>query len=163
MNKVKVINLAGYEVPSIKESTRYDWVEYGDDNNYFGDIIDRYTGSPTNSRCINGITDLIYGRGLNATDSETNSVQFGQMKQILKDLDVRRIVGDLKLLGQGAVQVVYNKNKTKIMQLKHFPTETLRAEKAKDGQIQAFYYHPKWNDLKPSDKPKRIPAYKYGN
>ncbi len=162
MNKVKVINLAGYEVPSIKESTRHDWVEYGDDNNYFGDIIDRYTGSPTNSRCINGITDLIYGRGLNATDSETNSVQFGQMKQILKDLDVRRIVGDLKLLGQGAIQVVYNKNKTKIMQLKHFPTETLRAEKAKDGQIQAFYYHPKWNDLKPSDKPKRIPAYKYG-
>ena len=162
MNKVKVINLAGYEVPSIKESTRHDWVEYGDDNNYFGDIIDRYTGSPTNSRCINGITDLIYGRGLNATDSETNSVQFGQMKQILKDLDVRRIVGGLKLLGQGAIQVVYNKNKTKIMQLKHFPTETLRAEKAKDGQIQAFYYHPKWNDLKPSDKPKRIPAYKYG-
>ena len=162
MNKVKVINLAGYEVPSIKESTRYDWVEYGDDNNYFGDIIERYTGSPTNSRCINGITDLIYGRGLNATDSETNSVQFGQMQQILKDVDVRRIVGDLKLLGQAAVQVVYNKRKTKIMQLKHFPTETLRAEKAKDGKVQAYYYHPKWNELKPSDKPKRIPAYKFG-
>ena len=162
MNKVKVINLAGYEVPSIKESTRYDWVEYGDDNNYFGDIIERYTGSPTNSRCINGITDLIYGRGLNATDSETNSVQFGQMQQILKDVDVRRIVGDLKLLGQAAVQVVYNKRKTKIMQLKHFPTETLRAEKAKDGKVQAYYYHPKWAELKPSDKPKRIPAYKFG-
>jgi len=162
MNKVKVINLAGYEVPSIKESTRYDWVEYGDDNNYFGDIIERYTGSPTNSRCINGITDLIYGRGLNATDSETNSVQFGQMQQILKDVDVRRIVGDLKLLGQAAIQVVYNKRKTKIMQLKHFPTETLRAEKAKDGKVQAYYYHPKWAELKPSDKPKRIPAYKFG-
>lgn len=162
MNKVKVINLAGYEVPSIKESTRYDWVEYGDDNNYFGDIIDRYTGSPTNSRCVNGITDLIYGRGLSATDSETNPVQFGQMQQILKDVDVRRIVGDLKLLGQAAVQVVYNKRKTKIMQLKHFPTETLRAEKAKDGKVQAYYYHPKWKELKPSDKPKRIPAFKFG-
>ena len=162
MNKVKVINLAGYEVPSIKESTRYDWVEYGDDNNYFGDIIERYTGSPTNSRCINGITDLIYGRGLNATDSEDNAVQFGQMQQILKDVDVRRIVGDLKLLGQAAIQVVYNKRKTKIMQLKHFPTETLRAEKAKDGKVQAYYYHPKWAELKPSDKPKRIPAYKFG-
>lgn len=162
MNKVKVINLAGYEVPSIKESTRYDWVEYGDDNNYFGDIIERYTGSPTNSRCINGITDLIYGRGLNATDSETNSVQFGQMQQILKDVDVRRIVGDLKLLGQAAIQVVYNKRKTKIMQLKHFPTETLRAEKAKDGKVQGYYYHPKWVEIKPSDKPRRIPAYKFG-
>ena len=162
MNKVKVINLAGYEVPSIKESTRYDWVEYGDDNNYFGDIIDRYTGSPTNSRCINGITDLIYGRGLNATDSEDNPVQFGQMQQILKDVDVRRIAGDLKLLGQASIQVVYNKRKTKIMQLKHFPTETLRAEKAKDGKITGYYYHPKWKDIKPADKPKRIPAFKHG-
>ena len=162
MNKVKVINLAGYEVPSIKESTRYDWVEYGDDNNYFGDIIDRYTGSPTNSRCVNGITDLIYGRGLNATDSEDNPVQFGQMQQILKDVDVRRITGDLKLLGQASIQVVYNKRKTKIMQLKHFPTETLRAEKAKEGKITGYYYHPKWKELKPSDKPKRIPAFKHG-
>jgi len=162
MNKVKIINLSGYETPSIKESTRYDWVEYGDSNNYFGELIEKYTGSPTNSRCVNGISDLIYGRGLNATDSEDNAVQFGQMQQVLKDVDVRRIVSDLKLLGQAAIQVVYNKRKTKIMQLKHFPTETLRAEKAKDGKIQAYYYHPKWNELKPSDKPKRIPAYKFG-
>ena len=162
MNKVKIINLSGYETPSIKESTRYDWVEYGDDNNYFGELIEKYTGSPTNSRCVNGISDLIYGRGLSATDSEDNAVQFGQMQQILQDKDVRRIVSDLKLLGQAAIQVVYNKRKTKIMQLKHFPTETLRAEKAKDGKVQAYYYHPKWNELKPSDKPKRIPAYKFG-
>jgi hypothetical protein len=162
MSKVKVINLSGYEVPSIKESTRYDWVEYGDSNNYFGELIDRYTGSPTNSRCVNGISDLIYGRGLNATDSEENPVQFGQMQQILKDADVRRIVSDLKLLGQASIQVVYNKRKTKIMSLKHFPTETLRAEKAKNGKIEAFYYHPKWNEIKPSDKPKRIPAFKFG-
>jgi hypothetical protein len=162
MNKVKIINLSGYETPSIKESTRYDWVEYGDDNNYFGELIEKYTGSPTNSRCVNGISDLIYGRGLNATDSEDNAVQFGQMQQILQDKDVRRIVSDLKLLGQAAIQVVYNKRKTKIMQLKHFPTETLRAEKAKDGKVQAYYYHPKWKEIKPSDKPKRIPAYKFG-
>jgi hypothetical protein len=162
MSKVKVINLSGYEVPSIKESTRYDWVEYGDSNNYFGELIDRYTGSPTNSRCVNGISDLIYGRGLNATDSEENPVQFGQMQQILKDADVRRIVSDLKLLGQASIQVVYNKRKTKIMSLKHFPTETLRAEKAKNGKIEAYYYHPKWNEIKPSDKPKRIPAFKFG-
>ncbi len=162
MSKIKVINLSGYEVPSIKESPRNNWIEYGDDNNYFGELIERYLGSPTNSRCVNGISDLIYGRGLSATDSEDNAVQFGQMQQILKDNDVRRIVSDLKLLGQAAIQVVYNKPKTKIMQLKHFPTETLRAEKAKDGKIEAYYYHPKWKEIKPNDKPKRIPAYKFG-
>ena len=162
MNKIKILNLSGYEVPSIKESPKNDWIEYGDDNNYFGELIERYLGSPTNSRCVNGISDLIYGRGLNATDSETNATQFGQMQEIIRDNDVRRIVSDLKLLGQAAIQVVYNKTKTKIMKLQHFPTETLRAEKAKDGKIQAFYYHPKWDEIKPSDKPKRIPAYKFG-
>ena len=162
MSEIKVINLSGYEVPTIKESPRNDWIEYGDNNDYFGELIERYLGSPTNSRCVNGITDLIYGRGLNATDSEENSVQFGQMEALLKDKDVRRIVSDLKLLGQASIQVVYNKAKTKIMQLQHFPAETLRAEKAKNGKVEAYYYHPKWSEIKPNDKPKRIPAFKFG-
>ncbi len=162
MSEIKVINLSGYEVPTIKESPRNDWIEYGDNNDYFGELIERYLGSPTNSRCVNGITDLIYGRGLNATDSEDNAVQFGQMEALLKDKDVRRIVSDLKLLGQASIQVVYNKAKTKIMQLQHFPAETLRAEKAKNGKVEAYYYHPKWSEIKPNDKPKRIPAFKFG-
>jgi len=162
MNNLKVINLSGYEVPTVKESTRYKWVEYGDNNNYFGELIERYLGSPTNSRCVNGITDLIYGRGLDATDSSENAVQFGQMEAILRNEDVRKIVSDLKLLGQASIQVVYNKTKTKIMQLKHFPSETLRAEKAKGGKIEAYYYHPNWGKIKPNDKPKRIPAFKCG-
>ena len=137
MNNLKVINLSAYEVPTITESTRYKWVEYGEGNNYFGELIERYLGSPTNSRCVNGITDLIYGRGLDATDSKENAAQFGQMEGILKNDDVKRVTSDLKLLGQAAIQVVYNKTKTKIMQLKHFPAETLRAEKAKDGKIEA--------------------------
>jgi len=162
MNNLKVINLSGYEVPTVKESPRNDWVEYGDNNNYFGELIEKYLGSPTNSRCVNGITDLIYGRGLDATDSKENAVQFGQMESILKNDDVKRVVSDLKLLGQASIQVVYNKAKTKIMQLKHFPAETLRAEKAKDGKVEAYYYHPKWSEIKPSDKPKRIPSFKCG-
>ena len=33
--KIQVINLAEYKAPIINESTREDWVEYGEDNNYF--------------------------------------------------------------------------------------------------------------------------------
>jgi len=40
--------------------------------------------------------------------------------------------------------------------------ETLRAEKAKDGKIKAYYYHPNWSKLKPSDEPKRIPSFGNG-
>ena len=33
-NSMRVLNLSGYEIPSIKENTRNDWVEYGDNNDY---------------------------------------------------------------------------------------------------------------------------------
>lgn len=159
---IRVVNLQGYTIPEIKEDYRNDWVTYGQDNNYFGDLIDNYLSSPTNSCCVNGIVDMIYGRGLSATDSEEKPEMFARFKMILKDEEVKKIVNDYKLLGQGAVQVVYNKSKTRITSLTHFPMETLRAEKADEGKIKAYYYHPKWSEYKPSDSPKRIPTFGNG-
>ena len=159
---MRVINLSGYEIPRVNETARKDWVEYGDDNNYFYELIERYLGSPTNSRCINGIVDMIYGRGLNATDSQDKPEMFGKMQSILKPNDIKRIVNDLKMLGQATVQVVYKSGKKEISSLNHFPMETLRAEKAIDGKVKGYYYHPDWVNIKPSDKPKRIPSFRNG-
>ena len=70
-DSIRVVNLSGYQSPEIIEDDRKDWVLYltGDDyKDYFESLIDNYLGSPTNARCINGISDMIYGRGLEATD-----------------------------------------------------------------------------------------------
>lgn len=160
---LRVINLSGYEIPKVQESTRKEYVEYGEDNNYFYELIERYLGSPTNSRCINGIIDMIYGRGLNATDSQEKPEMFGKMQALLRPVEIKKVVNDLKMLGQATIQVVYKPGKREIQSLLHFPMETLRAEKAKDGKIQAYYYHPDWVSIKPSEKAKRIPAFRYGN
>jgi hypothetical protein len=162
-NSMKFVNLSGYEIPEVKEYSRNDWVDYGDNNDYFSELIERYLGSPTNSRCINGIVDMIYGRGLNATDSNEKPEMFGKMKSILKPNDVKRIVNDLKMLGQAAIQVLYKAGKREISGLYHFPMETLRAEKAKEGKVKGYYYHPDWSNIKPNDKPKRIPSFKNGS
>ena len=162
MKNLKVVNLTGYEVPKIVEKTRNSWVDYGEDNNYFSQLIEKYLGSPTNSRCINGISDMIYGRGIDATDSKEKPNMFSQMKNILPARDVRKIVTDYKMLGQAAIQVVYKNRKKEIAGLYHFPMETLRAEKAKNGKIEAYYYHSDWKNIKPSDKPKRIPTFRNG-
>ena len=129
---------------------------------YFEGLIENYLGSPTNSCCINGITEMIYGRGLDATDSEEKPEMYAKMKLLLQKKDIRRVVNDYKLLGQAAVQVIYNKQKTAITKVLHFPMETLRAEKAKNGRIEAYYYHHKWSELKPGDNPKRIPCFGKG-
>ena len=164
-NSIKVVNLSGYQAPQVVEDDRKDWVLYrtGDDGqDYFESLIEKYLGSPTNACCINGITEMIYGRGLDALDSKDNPEMYARMKMLLKPSCMRKLVNDYKLLGQGAVQVIYNKTKTKIVQVSHFPMETLRAEKAKNGKCEAYYYHPKWAELKPSDKPKRIPTFGNG-
>ena len=106
---------------------------------------------------------MIYGRGLNATDSTEKPEMFGKMQSLLKPTDIKRIVNDLKMLGQATVQVVYGAGKKEIIGLHHFPMETLRAEKAKDGKVQAYYYHPDWVNIKPTDKPKEIPSFRNGD
>ena len=161
----RVVNLSGYQSPEIIEDDRKDWVLYltGDDHqDYFESLIEKYLGSPTNARCINGITDMIYGRGLDATDSLQKPEEYARMKLMFKPSCMRKVVGDYKLLGQAAVQVIYNKTKTAVTKVAHFPMETLRAEKAKSGKIEAYYYHPKWTEMKPADKPKRIPTFGNG-
>jgi hypothetical protein len=161
----RVVNLSGYQSPEIIEDDRKDWVLYltGDDHqDYFESLIEKYLGSPTNARCINGISDMIYGRGLDATDSGEKPEQYARMKLMYKPSCMRKVVNDYKLLGQAAVQVIYNKTKTAITKIVHFPMETLRAEKAKSGKIEAYYYHPKWTEIKMSDNPKRIPTFGNG-
>tara|TARA_B100000768_G_scaffold181603_1_gene205303 strand:+ start:961 stop:2787 length:1827 start_codon:yes stop_codon:yes gene_type:complete len=160
-SKVSFVNLSTYTSPAIVESKNKEWVEFGADNNYFQFLIDRYNGSATNNAVINAISQMIYGRGLDATDSSRKPEQYARMISLFKKEDVRRFAYDLKLAGQCAIQVIYSKDKKSIVKIEHLPIETLRAEKcsADDKQVQAYYYHPDWANIKPSEEPLRIPAF----
>jgi hypothetical protein len=160
-SKVSFVNLSSYTSPEIVETKNKEWVEFGADNNYFQFLIDRANGSATSSACITGISQMIYGRGLDATDSSKRPEQYARMLSLFKKDDVRRFAYDLKLTGQCAIQVIYSKDRKSIAKVEHLPIETLRAEKcgAEDKQVQAYYYHPDWVNIKPSEKPLRIPAF----
>jgi len=159
-NDLRVINFASYTSPSIVEKKNQDYVEYGDDNNYYQYLIDRYNGSPTNNAIINGISEMIYGEGLDATDSSRRPDQYAQMRSLFSKDCVRKLAYDLKLMGGCAMQIIYSKDRTKIAQVEHYPVETLRAEKCNDkGEIEGYYYCPDWTKHKRSDKLERIPAF----
>lgn len=154
------VNLSTYTSPEIKEVNGEEWIEYGADNNYFQYLIDRYNGSPTNNAAINGISQAIYGKGLNATDGNRKPNEYAQMISLFKKDVVRKLCYDLKLMGQCAVQVIYSKDRKSIAQIEHMPIETLRAEKANsEGDIPAYYYFKDWVNIKRSDEPLRIPAF----
>ena len=95
--QIHVINMANYTpVPITEKHVRgKDWVSYGDDNAYFQYVIDRYNGSTTNSTIVNGISDLIYGKGLDAKDASRKPGEYAQMISLFKKKDVKRISFDL--------------------------------------------------------------------
>ena len=157
---LQIVNLSTYTSPSIKEVKYKDFVYYGEDNNYFQYLIDRYNGSPTNNAIINGISEMIYGKGLDATDSNRKPDQYAKMVSLFHKDCVRKLCFDLKLMGQCAMQVIYSKDRSKIVQLEHMPIETLRAEKCNEkGEVEAYYYFNDWSKYKNSSDLQRIPAF----
>ncbi len=162
MDNLHIVNLASYNRPKISEDKNRDWVDYGEDNDYYSYLIELYTNSTTNNAIINGVSNMIYGKGLDALDSNRKPNEYASMRSIFSDSCLRKITLDLKLLGEGSIQVLYKDKK--VVKGEHFPRQTLRAEKCnEDGQIEAYYYYHDWAKLKRSDKPKRIAAFGFGN
>ena len=158
--ELSIVNLSGYTSPEVKEVIGKEWIAFGKDNNYFQYLIDRYNGSPTNMAIINGISDMIFGKGLDATDSNRRPDQYALMVSLFRDEVVRRLCSDLKLMGQCAMQVIYSKNRAKIVKVEHIPVETLRAEKCNEkGEVPAYFYFNDWSKYKKSSELKRIPAF----
>ena len=162
--KIHIVNMSSYTRPEIKEQYNREWVEYGDDNNYFNYLINRYNGSPTNNAAINGIAEMIYGKGLDAVDSKENEKEYKEMKELFTKDCMKKICYDYKMMGQAALQIIYSKDRKKIVQVEHIPVETLRAEKANNkGQIQGYYYAKDWSEITSKLQPKRIPAFGSSN
>lgn len=156
---IHVVNLSSYTAPEVVESKKYDWVGYGEDNMYFQYLINRYNGSPTNNAAVNGIAEMIYGRGLEATDSESKPAEYEKMKSLFSKDCMKKVCYDYKMMGQAALQIIYSKDHSEIVEVSHIPVETLRAEKASEGEIKAYYYSSDWEEVKPNEKPKRISAF----
>ena len=157
---VKAVNLSGgYILPRISESSksRKAWVEIGIEgqDDFFTTLIKRYETSPTNQACVDGTTDLIYGKGVKAKD-RLDLEEY--IYTLTTDEEIRKIVFDYKLFGNASIQVVFNDTRDRIIGFYHLPVDTLRAEKVDDmGNIPGFYYSPDWTNR--NIKPKYIPAF----
>lgn len=161
-SNIHVVNLSTYNKPKVVEDKRKDWVAYGEDNNYYQYLIDLFTGSTTQNAIINGISNLIYGKGLDALDSSTKTNEYAALRSIFSNDCLRKVSLDLKLLGEASFQVLYKDGE--VVRGEHFPRQTLRAEKCnEDGKVEAYYYFHDWGKIKPNSKPKRIAAFGCGN
>ena len=159
-----VLNLTRQDVPIVTEDTktRYQWVPVGilDQDDYFGMVTEAYNTSTTNAACVEGVADLVYGKGIFTKEE----VKQEQLDKIIPPEDLRKITFDLKLYGNAAWQVIWNKSHTQILRMYHMPVQNLRAKKIYDmGRIEGYYYCSDWSDHRRQKEKKYLPVFGSSN
>jgi hypothetical protein len=149
MSNNHIIELKAYNPPKAVENRQDDYVKFGDKNDYYQFLIDRYNNSATNNQVINNIVKLIFGKGLDARDAGRKPNEYAQMKMLFSKETTKRAITDMYLLGQCALQVIYSKNKKSIVDVQHMPVHLLRPQKCnKEGIIENYYYSDNWDKLR---------------
>jgi hypothetical protein len=157
---IGVVSLATYTSPKIVEVRNQDWINYGEDNNYFGYLQDRINGSPTNNAIVNGISQMIFGQGLDSTEKLIKPDEWAEVQLLFDNDTVERLGNDLEAMGNCAIQVVYSIDRTRILECNHFPVETLRSGKCnEDGDIEFYYYSEDWTKVTRQKPPLAIPSF----
>jgi hypothetical protein len=162
-HEFNVFGLPTHELPLFQEKTGRDWVDYGFDNLYGSYLRDLYLGSSIQAAVVNGVSEMIYGEGLEATDREEKPDQWLKTQKLFENSDediLRQLCFDLKLYGQCYVQVIWNRVRTEVAELRFLPAHTVRSGIADaQGRVDCYYVSPDWSRMRePRYAPVKYPA-----
>jgi len=163
--EISVIHLAEFNLPQVTETTNKDWIQFGTDNMYPQYLLELYNGSSINNAIIKGVSAMIYGEGLDATDrgdSNEHKEQWLRLTSLLghsqKDL-LKCLAFDLKLFGMCYVNTIWNKPRTKIVEMYHIPAQYIRSGKTDGyGNVNEYYYSADWTNTR-KHKPRTYKAF----
>jgi hypothetical protein len=154
-----VLNYGNTEIPLFKEKQGQKWVDYGVDNLYGEYLRDLFLASSTHGAIVNGVSDMIYGGGLDAVDREENDQkkeQWLRLQDLLNNSDtdlLQKMAFDIKLYGMTYLNVIWNKSRTRLGAIKHLPVHTIRSGVAdSEGVVSEFYYKYDWSDRRSEEK-----------
>tara|TARA_R110002167_G_scaffold6795_4_gene32088 strand:+ start:300 stop:2366 length:2067 start_codon:yes stop_codon:yes gene_type:complete len=154
-----VINYTDQEIPVFCEKQGQKFVTYGADDLYGDYLRDLFISSSTNGAIINGVADMIYGGGIDATDkdeSDGKREQWLRLQDLLRKSDddlLQKVAFDIKLYGMTYVNVIWNASRTRIACIKHLPVHTIRSGVAdSEGVINEFYYKSDWREKREVEK-----------
>lgn len=163
-HEFNVYGLPTHELPLFQEKPGREWVDYGYDNAYGDYLRDLYLGSSIQSAVVSGVSEMIYGEGLDATDRDEKPDQWLKTQKLLENSDeniLRQLCFDLKLYGQCYVQVIWNRVRTEIAELRFIPAHSVRSGVADaQGRVDCYYVSPDWSRMRESRyAPVKYPAW----
>ena len=170
---VEVIKFASVELPTFVEKSDKDYVFYGLKNDYPQYLLNIYNKSTKHRAVVDGKVKYIFGGGWTIDTKGLSNTQIAQYNALIQDINengesldemsIKPLI-DWKIFGGFAVEVIWNKAGTKVVQYNHVPFKDVRRSKDKDNP--EYYYTSKWFETsqsgvkKPNQKPQLEPDYK---
>lgn len=144
MNKILTTKFEAIKLPIIKDVRGKDWIFFGDDNLYPQKLIDLYNSSSIHHTAIDAIVAGIVGEGLNVI-GETICNRLGETF----DEIFERISLDYTLFKGFSLNVIWNKEGTKIVEIYHLPFNNVRSGKLNNEEIvEEYFYSPNWLNVR---------------
>ena len=162
-----IYDLPTHELPLFEEQPGSEWINYGFDNLYGDYLRDLSLGSSIHTAVVNGVAEMIAGEGIDATDRLQNAgkreqwLKFSGLLEKSSDDLVRRLSFDMKLYGMAYIQVIWNRSRTGIAEMRHISSSNVRSGKANaDGVVKTYYVSARWDAIKQKQyHPRAYPAF----
>ena len=171
MDKILSINLETSTAPIVQEVRGRDYIEYGTEdwkNLYPQFLIDLYYSSSTHAAIVNQTAEMIAGEDLVAEEEEAINLEtYVKLKKFLRHANsneslhqvIKKVAFDFKLQGAYALHIVWNRERTEIVELYHVPVERVRAGRPNElGKIDTFFISADWGNTR-TNKPYPVAAF----
>lgn len=138
-------NIQRHTIPEFSEIRGKDWMGYGKDNLYPQYLLKLSQRSAKHNAILTGKQHFISGNGW-VVDGEENAelqafIDNANKNETLDDI-LEKVALDLEIFGGFALEIIWNKLKTKIASISHMDFSYLRSSK----KNSLFYFTRHWND-----------------
>lgn len=148
------------DAPIFEESSNKEWVTMGSDNLYPIYLEELMLGSGMHNAIIKGVSDMIYGHGLDSSSKDSHIDQWLRLKTLFQDETcLKKACLDLKLYGQCYLNPIWSQDRTTIAEVHHVPSGNIRAGVANDDdEVEVYWHSADWSDVA-KNPPQAIPTF----
>ena len=161
----ETINMRNIEIPQPKEQKGYDYVLYGQHNQFPLDLLEYRNSSSLHDSIIESKTNLIAGNGFMFDSTRELSNQFivdnWKLVPFWRKLDkvFWLVTRDQQTFGYSCYEVIYSMDRTRIVDMNWIDASRIASGKRDEfGNIDCYYYSENWSNIK-QYPPKKIQAF----
>ena len=162
---LETINMRNIELPQPKEQKGYEWVLYGQHNQFPLDLLEYRNSSSLHDSIIESKTNLIAGNGFlfDTTRELSNQYIVNNWKLVpfWRKLDkiFWLVTRDQQTFGYSCFEIIYSMDRTRIVDMNWIDASRIASGKRDEvGEVDCYYYSENWSNIK-QYPPRKIEAY----